>query len=109
MTGKGWFTVDERPRPIFRFLLSAFLVFCAYLGTGIFLGIVFRLFGLLPDLYLSLFLVELLLAVVLTCLGVVMVYSSSSIVAAASCAVTMFSTIATSAAISPSSRSSSAA
>jgi membrane protease YdiL (CAAX protease family) len=68
VTGKGFFTADEPPRPIFRFLLSAFLVFCAYLGTGIFFGIVFRLFGLLPDLYLSLFLVELLLAVVLIAL-----------------------------------------
>ncbi len=68
MTGKGFFTVDEPPRPIFRFLLSAFLVFCAYLGTGIFLGVVFRVFGLLPDIYVSLFLVDLVLLAVLVAL-----------------------------------------
>jgi membrane protease YdiL (CAAX protease family) len=65
VTGKDFFTADEPPRPIFRFLLSASLVFCAYLGTGIFLGVVSRIFGLQPDIYLSLFLVELLLVAVL--------------------------------------------
>jgi membrane protease YdiL (CAAX protease family) len=68
VTGKSFFTVDKPQRPILRFLLSAFAVFFAYLGTGIFFGVIFRIFGLLPDIYLSLFLIELVLAVVLIAL-----------------------------------------
>jgi membrane protease YdiL (CAAX protease family) len=65
VTGKGFFTVQGPPRSIFRFLLSASLVICAYLCISILLGIFFRLFGLFPDLYLGLFLLDLLVAGVL--------------------------------------------
>jgi membrane protease YdiL (CAAX protease family) len=61
VTGKIHFSANEPLRPIWRFVISALIVFVAYLSVGIILGIIFNLLHLEPNLLLVLFLANLLM------------------------------------------------
>jgi CAAX protease family protein len=60
VTSNIHFPADGAPGPIWRFLISALLVFVAYLIVGIILGISFNLLGLHPGIYLTMFLASIL-------------------------------------------------